>query len=33
MYALALEGWAIAGRPLPEYERATMPGKIVRRGS
>ena len=32
MWPLALDAWASMGKPLPEYTRETMPGRIVRRG-
>jgi hypothetical protein len=32
MWPLALDAWASMGKPLPEYTRDTMPGRIVRRG-
>jgi len=31
METLALDAWASAGRPLPTYDRAEMPGRVVRR--
>lgn len=30
MRELAEAGWALTGKPLPEYTRATMPGRVVR---
>jgi hypothetical protein len=30
MWRLALDAWASAGRSLPEYSRAEMPGRILR---
>lgn len=30
MAELAEAGWCLLGRPLPEYDRATMPGVLVR---
>jgi hypothetical protein len=32
MWPLALEAWRIAGRPLPSYGRAEVPGRWVRPG-
>jgi len=31
VHTLTLQLWAFAGRPLPTYSRAEMPGRIVRR--
>ncbi len=30
MAELAEAGWCLLGRPLPEYDRATMPGLLIR---
>lgn len=30
VWRLTLDCWAIAGRPLPTYSRADMPGRILR---
>ena len=30
MQELALAGWALTGQALPEYSRATMPGRVIR---
>jgi hypothetical protein len=30
MWSLAREGWSIAGRAMPMYDRASMPGVLVR---
>jgi hypothetical protein len=30
---LNLVSWRLAGRPIPQYERARMPGRIVRSGA
>lgn len=30
MWPLAKEAWAVAGRPIATYERANMPGTLVR---
>lgn len=30
MAELAEAGWCLLGRPLPEYDRATMPGVLIR---
>lgn len=32
MWPLALDAWASMGKPLPEYTRETMPGRVMRRG-
>jgi hypothetical protein len=32
MWRLAQEGWALAGRALPSYERVNAPTRIVRPG-
>jgi hypothetical protein len=32
MWALAREGWALAGRELPTYDRANIPMRLFRRG-
>lgn len=29
---LTLAAWAMSGRPMPRYDRATMPGRVIRRG-
>ena len=31
MWRLALDAWASSGQPLPSYERAQIPGKVIRR--
>ncbi len=31
MWPLAKEGWSVAGKPMPTYARATMPGASLRR--
>ena len=31
MWPLALDAWASSGRPLPEYERSTAPGVVIRK--
>ncbi len=33
MWELVEQTWALAGRPIPRYERADTPGRLVRRGS
>lgn len=33
MAELAEAGWFLLGRALPDYARATMPGRVVRRGT
>lgn len=32
MWELARQAWLLSGRPLPEYERSAMPGRIIRAG-
>jgi hypothetical protein len=32
VWQITLDAWASSGRPLPEYTRATMPGRLIRRG-
>lgn len=32
MWPLALDAWALAGRPIPEYSRAEMPIEVRRLG-
>lgn len=32
MWPLALDAWALAGLPLPEYPRKEMPGRVIRSG-
>ncbi|MCB9698507.1 MAG: hypothetical protein H6738_17125 [Alphaproteobacteria bacterium] len=31
MWQLALDAWAASGRPLPEYPRSAIPGRLIRR--
>ena len=31
MWALSKEGWAVARREMPNYDRSSMPGRLVRR--
>lgn len=31
MWTLACDAWAVAGRPIPDYERSKAPIRIVRR--
>lgn len=31
--ALTLQAWAMRGESLPDYERQTMPGRMIRGGS
>ncbi len=31
MWTLACDAWAVAGRPIPDYERRNAPIRIVRR--
>jgi hypothetical protein len=33
MWPLALEAWALTGKPMPDYSRSTMPVRIIRRSS
>ncbi len=30
MWRLALDAWAVSGRPLPTYSRSEMPGRVIR---
>jgi hypothetical protein len=30
MWPLALDAWASSGKPLPQYERSEIPGKLTR---
>jgi hypothetical protein len=32
VWQITLDVWASSGRELPEYSRATMPGRIIRSG-
>jgi hypothetical protein len=32
MWRLAREGWALAGRSLPEYDRRSIPARLYRPG-
>jgi hypothetical protein len=32
MWPLAVEAWALAGRPLPDYDRAHIPARLFRPG-
>jgi len=32
MWDLARRAWLLSGRPLPDYERASMPGRVLRNG-
>lgn len=32
MWELTLGAWALTGLPLPDYTRASMPGRLVRPG-
>lgn len=29
MWPLALEAWALTGKPMPEYSRSTMPVRVL----
>jgi len=31
VWQLTLDAWAMSGKPMPTYTRATMPGRLVRR--
>ena len=33
MWRLARDAWAVAGRPIPDYDRAHTPSRLVRRGA
>lgn len=30
MWELAVQAWRLAGHPLPDYDRATAPGRVIR---
>jgi hypothetical protein len=32
MWTLAVEAWLVAGRPLPSYDRRSMPARLFRPG-
>jgi hypothetical protein len=32
MWGLARRAWLLSGRPLPDYERRSAPGRVVRTG-
>lgn len=32
MWELAVQAWALAGLPMPDYDRAHMPVRVLRRG-
>lgn len=32
MWELAVQAWALAGRPIPDYDRAHTPMRVLRRG-
>jgi hypothetical protein len=32
VWRITLDAWAMSGRELPEYERADMPGRLIRTG-
>jgi hypothetical protein len=32
MWPLAVEGWKLAGRPMPAYDRSNIPGRFFRPG-
>ena len=31
VWAITLDAWASTGKPLPSYERADTPGRVIRR--
>ncbi len=31
VWPLSLAAWAMTGKPMPDYDRTTMPGKVLRR--
>jgi len=31
VWPLTKEGWAVAGRQMPNYDRSSMPGRVARR--
>ena len=32
VWRLSLDAWALTGRPLPDYNRAQAPGRVIRPG-
>jgi hypothetical protein len=30
MWQLALDAWSVSGASLPDYDRATIPGRLIR---
>lgn len=32
VWRITLDAWAMSGRPMPEYDRAHMPGRLIRAG-
>lgn len=32
MWPLSVEAWLLSGRPLPDYRREEMPGRVLRAG-
>lgn len=32
VWRITLDAWATSGRALPEYDRANMPGRLIRAG-
>ena len=30
VWRLTMDAWASAGKPIPDYDRANMPGRIIR---
>lgn len=31
MWSLSMDAWALSGQPIPDYDRAHMPGRVIRR--
>lgn len=31
MWELAVTAWTMSGHPMPDYQRSSMPGRVVRR--
>lgn len=31
VWAITADAWALSGRPIPDYSRAAMPGRVLRR--
>lgn len=32
-WELSRRAWLLSGRPIPDYDRASTPGRVIRRGS